>query len=189
MSTIQERSNLEYNAYIIHLIFSMIRKVLFGLTTFATWLALSSTALAASGCEVNGQPVDCGPALNFLLPFIIGFQLIVLIICVIMVISLWKIFTKAGKPGWASIIPIYNLVVELEIIGRPIWWILLMFIPLVNIVIAIMLVNDLAKVFGKSTGFTFGLIFLPFIFYLILGFGKASYLGPVAAPALPPQRM
>lgn len=107
---------------------------------------------------------------------------------------MWKIFVKAGKPGWAAIIPIYNIVMELEIIGRPWWWVLLMFVPLVNVVIAIIVLFDLAKVFGKGTGFGFGLLFLSFIFIPILAFGDARYLGPIAGqtyqapppPATPP---
>ncbi len=107
---------------------------------------------------------------------------------------MWRIFVKAGKPGWAAIIPIYNIVMELEIIGRPWWWVLLMFVPLVNVVIAIIVLFDLAKVFGKGTGFGFGLLFLSFIFIPILAFGDARYLGPIAGqtyqapppPATPP---
>jgi hypothetical protein len=93
---------------------------------------------------------------------------------------MWRIFEKAGKPGWAAIIPIYNYLVQLEILGRPWWWLLLLLVPVVNIVIAIIIIFDLAKVFGKSTGFGFGLLFLSFIFIPILAFGDARYLGPIA---------
>ncbi|MEK7615969.1 MAG: DUF5684 domain-containing protein [Patescibacteria group bacterium] len=92
---------------------------------------------------------------------------------------MWKIFAKAGKPGWAAIIPVYNIVVELEIIGKPVWWIILFFIPFVNFVMLIICTNALAKVFGKSVGFTLGLLFLAPIFYPILAFGSAQYRGPV----------
>lgn len=92
----------------------------------------------------------------------------------------WKIFEKAGKPGWAAIIPIYNILVQLEIIGRPWWWLLLLFVPVANVVIGIMLLFDLAKVFGKGTGFGFGLLFLAPIFIPILAFGSATYLGPIS---------
>jgi hypothetical protein len=101
-----------------------------------------------------------------------------LVIIILMIISLWKIFTKAGKPGWACIIPIYNIIVLLEIIGKPWWWLLLFLIPIVNIVFAIWMVNLLAKSFGKEVGFTLGLIFLSFIFYPILGLGESKYVGP-----------
>lgn len=92
----------------------------------------------------------------------------------------WRIFVKAGKPGWAAIIPFYNILVELEIVGRPWWWLLLMFVPVVNVVIAVIILLDLAKVFGRGTGFGLGLIFLPFIFIPILAFGSDRYLGPLA---------
>ena len=90
----------------------------------------------------------------------------------------WMIYAKAGKPGWAAIVPIYNYIVLLDIVGKPWWWILLLFIPLVNIVVAIMVVNELSKSFGKGVGFTLGLLFLSFIFYPILAFGSAKYEGP-----------
>lgn len=93
----------------------------------------------------------------------------------------WKLFTKAGKPGWASIVPIYNIIVLLEIVGKPWWYLLLLFIPVVNIVILIMVMIALAQVFGKSGGFAVGLIFLSLIFMAILAFGDAKYLGPQAA--------
>ena len=112
-------------------------------------------------------------------------SLIYLVIAVIVIASLWKVFTKAGKPGWAAIIPIYNLYVLLQIVGRPWWWLLLMLIPIVNFIIAIIVYIDLAKSFGKGVGFGIGLLFLSFIFLPILGFGDAQYVGPVAAQGSP----
>ena len=88
-----------------------------------------------------------------------------IVIIALIVVGLWKIFEKAGKPGWAAIIPIYNIIVLLEIIGKPLWWLILFIIPLVNIVFAIWATNLLSKSFGKETGFTIGLIFLPFVSY------------------------
>ena len=88
----------------------------------------------------------------------------------------WKIFVKAGKPGWACIIPIYSGIVMLEIIKKPLWWFFMFFIPFVNIYYAIVATNELSKAFGKDTGFTVGLVLLPFIFYPILGYGSAEYL-------------
>ncbi|MBA4031877.1 MAG: signal peptidase I [Planctomyces sp.] len=105
------------------------------------------------------------------------------VLTLIMLIALWKIFTKAGKPGWAAIIPIYNYIVWLEIVGRPLWWVLLFFIPGVNFVVAVIATLDLVKSFGKGVGFAIGVIFLPFIFLPILGFGDAKYLGPSVAQA------
>jgi hypothetical protein len=96
-------------------------------------------------------------------------------ICILLVISTWFIFAKANKPGWAAIIPIYSTLVLLEIIRKPWWWIFLLFIPIVNIVYAIFMMRELARVFGQGVGFTIGLILLPFIFLPILAFGDYKY--------------
>ena len=113
------------------------------------------------------------------------FLIVMLGILAVMVVSMWKVYTKAGQPGWAAIVPIYNVIVLLQIIGRPLWWIALCMIPLVNMVIAFLIYIDLAKSFGKSTGFGVGLLFLPFIFCPILAFGDARYLGPAGASTAP----
>jgi hypothetical protein len=105
-----------------------------------------------------------------------------LVLFVIVIAGFWKTFEKAGKPGWASIVPIYNIMVLLEIAGKPMWWIILMLIPLVNLVIAVIVAIAVARNFGKGVGFALGLIFLGFIFYPILGFGDAQYK-PVTAAA------
>jgi hypothetical protein len=97
---------------------------------------------------------------------------------ILYIISMWKIFTKAGQPGWAAIIPIYNIYVLLKIVGKPGYWLLLMLIPFVNIVFAIWSTNMLSKSFGKDEGFTVGLLLLGFVFYPILAFGSAKYEGP-----------
>lgn len=96
-------------------------------------------------------------------------------------IAYWKVFVKAGRPGWAVLVPIYNAYVFLKIAGRPGWWLLLFLIPLVNIVIGFIVTIDIAKSFGKGVGFAMGLIFLGPIFYGILSFGQAEYRGPAAA--------
>jgi hypothetical protein len=106
-----------------------------------------------------------------------GTWITLLILTALMVAAGWKIFTKAGEPGWAAIIPIYNVIVLLKIAGKPAWWIILLLIPVVNFVISILVAAGLAKNFGKGTGFVVGLVLLPFIFYLILGFGSAQYHG------------
>jgi hypothetical protein len=100
---------------------------------------------------------------------------------ILMIASVWKIFTKAGKPGWASIVPIYNIVVLIEIVRKPMWWIAMFFIPFVNFVFCILLSVGLAKAFGKSGAFAAGLIFLGPIFFPILGFGSAQYIGGTPA--------
>jgi hypothetical protein len=95
----------------------------------------------------------------------------------------WMMFEKAGEAGWKSIIPIYNIIILLKIVGRDWWWVLLMLIPFVGLIIWIIVALDLAKVFGKGTGFAIGLIFLTPIFALILGFGSDTYKGASAKAA------
>ena len=101
--------------------------------------------------------------------------LIYVAVIVIVIAGIWKAFEKAGKPGWAAIVPIYNVIVMIEIAKKPLWWIILMLIPLVNIVIAIILNIEIAQKFGKGAGFGLGLSFFGFIFWPILGFGDAQY--------------
>lgn len=98
-------------------------------------------------------------------------------ILILMIASMWKIYTKAGKPGWAAIVPIYNLVVLLEMVGKPWWWLFLMLIPIVNIVLIIIVTHKLSVSFGKGAGFTVGLILLGIVFYPMLAFGDAKYVG------------
>lgn len=102
-----------------------------------------------------------------------------LVVIVLMIAALWRIFTKAGKPGWAAIIPLYNYYVWLQIIGRPGWWLILLFIPFVNLVVLIMMYLELAQVFGKDTLFGCLMIILPIIFIPVLAFGDARYQGPL----------
>jgi hypothetical protein len=87
----------------------------------------------------------------------------------------WKIFKKAGRQGWESLIPIYNTIIFLQICQKPAWWFILLFIPIVNIIIAIMAYNGLSKAFGKTESFTVGLIFLPFVFFPLLGLSHLKY--------------
>ncbi|MDD5098983.1 MAG: DUF5684 domain-containing protein [Candidatus Colwellbacteria bacterium] len=124
-----------------------------------------------------------------------GVLIVSLILSILIIAGMWKVFVKAGKPGWASIIPIYNIVVMLQIAGMSPWLAILpvlMIIPIVNIVvgiawfvISIILSVKISKVFGKPSVYALGLIFLPFIFYPVLGFGKAQYLGMASAPSEP----
>lgn len=106
-----------------------------------------------------------------------------LAVLVAVIAGCWKMFVKAGQPGWAAIVPIYNIYCLCKIVGRPGWWVLLFLIPFVNVVIAFIISIDLAKSFGKSVAFAVGLFFLSAIFYCILGFGSAQYQGPAAAAA------
>ena len=144
----------------------------------------TGTASATSFCKLNGQVIPCDqlPAVyQALFAFAPLFFLAVWAAAILLIIvPMWKLFEKAGKPGWAAIIPIYNIIVILEIIGEPTWWVLLFFIPFVNFIMVIILMAKFAAAFGKGAGFTVGLIVLPFIFYPILGFGKSQYVGSAA---------
>ena len=106
------------------------------------------------------------------------FTFIEFVLAVLTIAGFWKVFVKVGYPGWAAIIPFYNVYILVKIAGRPGWWFLLFLIPLVNIAIIIVVSLDVAKRFGKGVGFGIGLALLGFIFYPILGFGDAQYSQP-----------
>ncbi|MBS4000103.1 MAG: hypothetical protein KGZ71_06445 [Desulfobulbaceae bacterium] len=112
-----------------------------------------------------------------LMAILAGSMVIWVILLLIVIVSFWKIFEKAGEPGWAALIPIYNIIIMLKIVGRPIWWIVLLLIPFVNIIFGIILYLDLAKSFNKGTGFAVGLILLSIIFLPILAFDSSEYVG------------
>jgi hypothetical protein len=101
---------------------------------------------------------------------------------IFIIAAMWKVFEKAGQPGWAAIIPIYNLYIMTKIAGKPGWWVLMFLIPFVNFIFLIWLYNMVSKSFGKDEGFTAGLVILGFIFWPILGFGSAKYSGPFGDP-------
>ena len=104
-------------------------------------------------------------------------MIVYLIVLVVLIAAQWKVFTKAGKPGWAAIVPFYNLYTLFEIAGMSGWYFLFLIVPLANIYFAFKVYIDLAKAFGKGVGFGLGLIFLSPIFVCILGFGSAEYEG------------
>ncbi|MDZ4822654.1 MAG: DUF5684 domain-containing protein [Flavobacteriales bacterium] len=107
-----------------------------------------------------------------------------LAVLVLYVAAWWKIFEKAGQPGWAAIIPIYNYYIITRIIGKPGWWVVMMFLPLANIIFLIWALNLLSKSFGKDEAFTVGLVLLGIVFVPILGFGEAQYVGQSARPSI-----
>ena len=111
-----------------------------------------------------------------MIAFFAFFFLLYIGIIALMIISMWKIFVKANQSGWAAIVPFYNYYVMIEIAKKPTWWFGMMFVPLANIVFTIMIINALVKNFGKSEGFTVGVIFLPYVFFPILAFGDAKYI-------------
>lgn len=143
-------------------------------SSLPTYPTSYSDDILANGLSPEGGVLI---AMALLFAFSIAF-----ILTIATVIGQWKAFTKAGKPGWAAIVPVYNHIVVLEIAGRPVWWVLLtMFVPLFGVWVAIVALIDLAKSYGKSNGFAALLIIFPIIGWLILGFGKDKYIGPIAA--------
>lgn len=108
------------------------------------------------------------------------FSCVGLLLALAVIAGMWLIFQKAGEAGWKSIIPIYNVYVLLEIIGRPGWWVILYFIPVINFFVWVIMMIDLAKSFDRGIGFAIGLMFLPVIFYPLLGFSDMQYYGPAA---------
>jgi hypothetical protein len=103
--------------------------------------------------------------------------IIAIAVIVFYVATGWKIFVKAGKPGWAILIPIYNLIVYLKIVNKPLWWILLLLIPLVNIIIMILLLVEFLKAFDKPSWHVIPALLIGFIYFPILAFGKAEFKG------------
>ena len=143
-----------------------------GIITILSLVSAGSLLAQSSDLSDSAPPagVVIGGAVSGLFGLILG---------VLVIVGMWKIFVKAGQPGWASIIPIYNLYVLCQITAKPVWWLLLLILcPFVNFVILILLTLALAKSFGKGTGFALGMIFFPFVFYPILGFGDATYTAP-----------
>jgi ABC-type sulfate transport system permease subunit len=115
-----------------------------------------------------------------------AFAVILLILFIVFLVAYLRIYKKAGKPQWAVIIPIYNLVVMMRIVKKPMWLIILAFISPLNIIFSILIAYYLAKAFGKGGWFAVGLIFLPIIFYPILAFGKSQYLLADDSGSIPP---
>lgn len=121
-----------------------------------------------------GQTIDTtsiDPSI-FVVPMIIG-----AIIGIITLVGMWKIFSKAGVPGWGAIVPIYNMYLLFKITMGNGWLFLLLLIPFVNIIMGIVVYAKLAAAFNKGIGYTLGLIFLTPIFIMMLGFGSAEYVG------------
>jgi len=100
---------------------------------------------------------------------------VVLLLIILLIASVWKVYEKAGQAGWKCLIPIYNYVVFLHIIARPVWWVILLFVPVVCFIILIVMHVDLARRFGKGVLYGLGLCILPFIFFPLLAFGDAAY--------------
>ena len=136
------------------------------MNTLAFLMFQSDTASAPSSAAAAGMGI--------------GMMIVFAVIALFLIAAMWKVFEKAGEPGWAAIIPIYNLIILLKIAGKPAWWFLLFIVPVVNFVIAIIVALAIAKNFGKGTGFGLGLAFLGFVFYPMLAWGDARYQGQQA---------
>ena len=121
---------------------------------------------------MNGEAGACGIGGGGVLVMIIQ-----LVIALVTLVAMWNVFAKAGKPGWAVLVPLYNAYVFLKIAGKPGWWLILLLVPVLNIIFGIIALVAFAQKFGKGAGFVVGLIFLPFIFYPILAFSDARYIG------------
>lgn len=109
--------------------------------------------------------------------------IVVLVAYVVAALPASGVFAKAERPRWAAFVPIYNTLTLLDVVGRPLWWIFLLFIPGINIILTIIVMNDLAKSFGHGPGFTVGLVLISWVFMLVLWLGPSEYLGPAADPA------
>mgnify|MGYP000698111848 FL=1 len=99
----------------------------------------------------------------------------ILALTVVIFAGFWKMFEKAGEPGWAGIIPIYNLYILVKISGNAWWWFILLFIPVVNFFATLKISIDVAGKFNRGVLFGLGLMFVSFIFYPLLGFGDYQY--------------
>jgi hypothetical protein len=141
-------------------------------------MLLGQLQLLAQEMTDEEAAVAAGGILAAIVAFIATFALILAGMALFYCVCFWKVFSKADQPGWAAFIPIYNIVVMLQIVGRPTWWVLLCLIPFVNFIVFIILFLDLAKSYGKDTMFALGLILLTPIFLPILAFGSAQYGGP-----------
>jgi hypothetical protein len=105
-------------------------------------------------------------------------SVITLALIALVLVAFWKVFEKAGRPGWQAIVPFYNLYVLCQIVGWPGWYLVFFLIPLVNMVMTVVLQFKVAGVFKKGVGFAIGLILLPIVFLPILGFGDDTYTAP-----------
>lgn len=105
---------------------------------------------------------------------LIIFTIIAFAFVVFLIACKWKLYVKAGKPGWAVLVPIYDTLVYLEIIRKPWWWLFMFCIPFVNFIFIIWALNLFVKAYGKSTGFTIGMLFFPYIFFPVLAFDKSA---------------
>ena len=96
-----------------------------------------------------------------------------------MLFVMWRIYARAGQPGWTVLVPFYNTYVLLKIVNRPGWWLALYFIPIVNFVVNIIVYYDLAKAFGRGRGTLLLMVFIPFVGFPVVSFSQGPYKKPV----------
>ncbi|WP_309135488.1 DUF5684 domain-containing protein [Cellulomonas sp.] len=109
------------------------------------------------------------------------------VVYVVVAIALAGVFRKAGEPAWQAFVPVLNTLVLLRVAGRPLWWFLLLLVPVLNVVVLVVVWNDVSRSFGRGPGFTVGLVLLPVVFLYVLWLGDSTYRGPAAAqPAVAP---
>ncbi len=141
-----------------------------GLEQFIPLLSAASEYAEMPGLELEAA-AGAAQTTMIIMGVVYGF------IAIFVIAGVWKSFSKAGEPGWASIVPIYNMIIMAKLGGRTVLWGILPMLPIVGIVFGIIVTIDFAKAFGKGAGFAVGMVFLPFIFWPILGFGGAQYQG------------
>lgn len=133
------------------------------------------------GSYYNYGTTSSNPSGGVATGIIIGIYVVIMIMCIILIIAQWKMYKKGNKPGWAALVPVYDQIVQCQMVGVSPWWILISMIPIVGSIAAIyfmiLLSISTARAFGKSDGFGIGLMFLPFIFYPIIGIGNAQFIG------------
>lgn len=145
------------------------------------WFAQTDNEITTNMVTTTMTPEETATLLGLAVGTVVYF-FVSLAITIVYLIALWRIFAKAGEAGWKALIPIYNYYIILKIVGRPGWWLVLLLLPIVNIIVLLLVAVDLAKSFGKSDVFGVVAVWLfTIIGYMILGFGKANYVGPAAA--------
>ncbi len=130
---------------------------------------LTHTTTLATMAAQSSDDVSMVPAIIFMI--------VVLAITVITLAGIWKLFEKAGHPGWKSLIPLYNVILWLGMIGRPWWYLIALFVPGLSVILWAILAFGTARSFGRGILFALGVTFLPFIFIPVLGFGQSEYIG------------
>lgn len=154
---------------------------------FVVCIVFTSVLAISSFEDLTSEPVEISPApfaqpLAKTISLLLRIFVIALAPAIFFIVVNWKLYVKAGEPGWASIIPVYTNVVQFKIVGLSPWLLLLYLVPFVNyvaiVVLSILVSFRLAKSFGKDIAWGFGILLLPYVFYPILALGSSEYMGP-----------